>query len=39
MIFNLFQFNFIVGLSVVTFFALVAISLVTDKNFIQEIEE
>lgn len=39
MIFNLFQFNFVVGLSVVTFFALIAITLVTDRDFIQEMEE
>lgn len=39
MLFNLFQVNPMIGLIIVSFIALVVVTMVTDADFIQEIEE
>ena len=39
MLFNLFAYNSIMGLSLLTIVILISITLVSDKDFIQEVEE
>jgi len=39
MLFNLFQVNPMIGLIIVSFIAMVVVTMVTDADFIQEIEE
>ncbi|MEM6380222.1 MAG: hypothetical protein AAF705_18670 [Bacteroidota bacterium] len=39
MLFNIFQLNPVIGMAIVSFIALVVVTMVTDADFIQEIEE